>query len=43
MQRVVTEEFNFDNAGLLTVEQVKEKLLKLEYIQNELKGEANLV
>lgn len=35
-QRVVTEEYNSDNVALLTVKQVKEKLLKLEYIQNEL-------
>lgn len=30
-------EFNSNNTKLLTVEQVKEKLLKLEYIKNELK------
>ena len=30
-------EFNSNNTELLTVEEVKEKLLKLEYIQNELK------
>lgn len=31
-------EFNSNNTELLTVKQVKEKLLKLDYIQNELKG-----
>lgn len=32
------EEYNSRNTELLNVEQVKEKLLKLGYIQNELKG-----
>ncbi|GHH98666.1 nucleoside-diphosphate sugar epimerase/dehydratase [Neobacillus kokaensis] len=31
------EEYNSDNTQILTVEQIKEKLLKLEYVQNELK------
>ena len=31
-------EFNSNNTKLLTVEQVKEKLLNLEYIKNELKA-----
>ena len=35
--RVGVSEFNSDNTELLTVEQVKEKLLSLKYIQEELK------
>ena len=31
-------EFNSNNTELLSVEQVKEKLLKLQYIQEELNG-----
>ena len=31
-------EFNSNNTELLTVEEVKEKLLQLDYVQNELKG-----
>lgn len=31
-------EFNSNNTELLDVEQVKEKLLKLDYVQNELKN-----
>ena len=42
-ERVKIVEFNSDNTQLLTVEQVKETLLKLEYIQKELRGETNLV
>ena len=32
------EEYNSDNTERLSVEQIKEKLLSLEYVQNELRG-----
>lgn len=32
------EEYNSHNTERLTIEQIKEKLLELEYVQNELKG-----
>ena len=38
-QRNTLTEFNSNNTELLTVEQVKEKLLSLEYIRNELQKE----
>ncbi len=41
-QRNILSEFNSDNTDRLTVEQVKEKLLSLEYIQNELNGIDNI-
>ena len=41
-KRNILTEFNSDNTARLTVEQVKEKLLSLEYIQNELKGIENI-
>ena len=41
-QRVHLTEFNSHNTQLLTVEEVKAKLLALEYIQNELKGIPNV-
>ena len=41
-QRNILREFNSDNTVRLDVEQVKEKLLSLEYIQNELKGIDNI-
>jgi UDP-glucose 4-epimerase len=41
-QRNILTEFNSDNTVRLNVEQVKEKLLSLEYIQNELKGIENI-
>ena len=41
-QRNILTEFNSDNTERLTVEQVKAKLLSLEYIQNELKGIENI-
>ncbi len=41
-QRVHLTEFNSHNTQLLTVEEVKAKLLSLEYIQNELKGIPNV-
>ncbi|MFE4525527.1 polysaccharide biosynthesis protein [Cytobacillus firmus] len=31
------EEYNSDNTQILTIEQIKEKLLELDYVQNELK------
>ena len=37
-KRNILTEFNSENTTRLNVEQVKEKLLSLEYIQNELKG-----
>lgn len=42
VQRNVLTEFNSDNTTRLNVEQVKEKLISLEYIQNELKGIENI-
>lgn len=41
-QRNILTEFNSDNTERLTTEQVKEKLLSLEYIQNELNGIENI-
>lgn len=37
-ERNLLMEFNSNNTTLLTLEQVKEKLLSLQYIQNEIKG-----
>jgi UDP-N-acetylglucosamine 4,6-dehydratase/5-epimerase len=37
-QKLTTvEEYNSDNTQILTVEQIKEKLLEIDYVQNELK------
>ena len=41
-QRNILTEFNSDNTERLDIEQVKEKLLSLEYIQDELKGIENI-
>ena len=41
-QRNILTEFNSDNTIRLNLEQVKEKLLTLEYIQNELNGVENI-
>lgn len=41
-KRVTLTEFNSDNTRRLTVEETKEKIASLEYIQNELKGIANI-
>lgn len=41
-KRNILTEFNSDNTVRLDVEQTKEKIASLEYIQNELKGIANL-
>lgn len=37
-----SEEYNSHNTERLTIEEVKERLLSLEYVQNELKGWSNL-
>ena len=41
-QRNILTEFNSDNTERLAVDQVKQKLLSLEFIQNELKGIPNI-
>ena len=41
-QRNILTEFNSENTVRLDVEQVKEKLLSLQYVQNELKGIENI-
>lgn len=41
-KRVTLSEFNSDNTCRLTVEETKEKIASLEYIQNELKGIVNI-
>ena len=41
-QRVTIEEFNSNNTRRLNLEETKEKIASLEYIQNELNGVANL-
>ena len=41
-ERNILTEFNSDNTVRLNLDQVKEKLLSLEYIQNELKGIVNI-
>ena len=43
VQREVLTEFNSNNTKLLTVEETKDKIASLEYIQNELNGIPNLV
>ena len=42
-QRVTIEEFNSNNTRRLNLEETKEKIASLEYIQNELKGVGNIV
>ena len=42
-KREVLTEFNSNNTKLLTVEETKDKIASLEYIQNELNGIPNLV
>ena len=37
-QAPMLDEFNSDNTGRLDVEGIKQKLLTLEYVQNELAG-----
>ena len=41
-KRVTIDEFNSDNTRRLNLEETKAKIASLEYIQNELKGIANL-
>ena len=41
-KRVTLTEFNSDNTKRLTLEETKAKIASLEYIQNELKGIANV-
>ena len=43
MHRVTIEEFNSNNTRRLNLEETKEKIASLEYIQNELNGTPNLV
>lgn len=38
VEKAVIEEFTSDNTTILTVEEVKEKLLSLQYVQNELRN-----
>ena len=42
-QRVTIEEFNSNNTRRLNLEETKEKIASLEYIQNELRGVPNIV
>ena len=42
-KRAMIEEFNSDNTRRLNLEETKEKIASLEYIQNELNGIPNLV
>ena len=42
-KRVTIEEFNSNNTRRLNLEETKEKIASLEYIQNELRGIPNLV
>ncbi len=42
-KRVTIEEFNSDNTRRLNLEETKEKIASLEYIQNELRGIPNVV
>ena len=43
VKQVMIEEFNSNNTRRLNLEEIKEKIASLEYIQNELKGIPNLV
>ena len=43
VKREVLTEFNSNNTKLLTIEETKEKIASLQYIQNELAGIPNLV
>lgn len=43
VKRVTIEEFNSNNTRRLDLEETKAKIASLEYIQNELKGQGNLV
>lgn len=41
-ERNILSEFNSNNTKLLTVDETKDKIAALEYIQNELNGVMNL-
>ena len=41
-ERNILKEFNSDNTERLNLDQVKEKLLSLEYIKNEINGVENI-
>lgn len=43
VKRVTIDEFNSNNTRRLNLEETKTKIASLEYIQNELKGQGNLV
>lgn len=43
VKRVTIDEFNSNNTRRLNLEETKAKIASLEYIQNELKGQGNLV
>ena len=43
VKRVTIDEFNSNNTRRLNLEETREKIASLEYIQNELKGQGNLV
>ena len=42
-KRTLIDEFNSNNARILNLEETKEKIASLTYIQNELNGIPNLV
>ena len=42
-KRALIEEFNSNNTRILNLEETKEKIASLQYIQNELNGIPNLV
>ena len=42
-KRTLIDEFNSNNARILNLEETKEKIASLQYIQNELNGIPNLV
>lgn len=43
VKRAAIEEFNSNNTRRLNIAEVKDKIVSLEYIQNELKGTPNIV
>ena len=43
VNRVTLTEFNSNNTRILNLEETKEKIASLEYIQNELNGIPNVV
>jgi UDP-glucose 4-epimerase len=42
-KRALIDEFNSNNTRILNLEETKEKIASLQYIQNELNGIPNLV